>query len=287
MKNLLKKITAVSAFVILLCLVFSSCAVRKTPTGNDIQESGAEMTSDVAESSANTVKLTFPEGYTVSKIAIKLEENGVCSAEEFRNEANNRDYSAEFGFEIDNPDDRAFLLEGYLFPDTYEFYIGENPSSVIKKFLGNTQSKLTDEIKARASQLGYSVDEIITLASVVQRESGGSAEAKRVSSVIHNRLDSPDFPKLQCDATVSYLKESVKPYVDDEDVYYTYCENYNTYMCKGLPAGAINNPGIDSINAALYPEETGYYYFVTDSEGVYHYSETWEEHSDNVSRAGL
>lgn len=263
---------------------FTSCTGRPELTQTQ-QES--EPSQEETSSASGTVKITFPEGYSVSKIAMKLEENGVCSAGEFRNESNKTEYLAEYGIEIDNPGERAFLLEGYLFPDTYEFFTGENPSSVIRKFLNNTRSKLTPELKARASQLGYSMDEIITLASIVQRESGGSSEAKRVSGVIHNRLSSPDFPKLQCDATISYLKESIKPYIEDEDVYYTYCENYNTYMCRGLPAGAINNPGMDSINAALYPDENGYYYFVTDSEGVYHYSATWEEHSDKVSKAGL
>ena len=283
MKKTAEKITGVLLSLLLIISLFSSCSEPvRVEREDDTSASEAET-----ESSQGTVTLTFPEGYSVSKIALKLEENGVCSAEEFRNEANNRDYLSEFGFDIPNPGDRAFLLEGYLFPDTYEFYLGESPSSALKKFLRNTKSKLTPEVEARASELGYSVDEILTLASIVQRESGGSSEAPRVSGVIHNRLDSPDFPKLQCDATVSYLKESIKPYIDDEDVYYTYCENYNTYMCKGLPAGPVNNPGMASINAALHPEESSYYFFLTDSNGVYHYSETWEEHSAEVSKAGL
>ena len=281
-------IRSLSLFLALLfsLALFTSCA-KKPELTSDTREMEESGSAGETQTDSNIVKLTFPEGYSISRIALKLEENGVCGAQEFRDETNKTEYLTEYGFDIPNPADRAFLLEGYLFPDTYEFLIGENPSSVLKKFLDNTKSKLTSEIKSRASQLGYSVDEIITLASIVQRESGGSDEAKRVSSVIHNRLDSPSFPKLQCDATISYLKESIKPYIDDGDVYYTYCENYNTYMCKGLPAGAINNPGMAAINAALYPEDTPYYYFVTDSEGVYHYSESWEEHSGKVSQAGL
>ncbi len=286
MKNKFLKLTALILSVLIPVLIFSSCSGGEESV-TDETPPDRELSQSDASTSSNTVRLTFPEGYSISRIAQKLEDNGVCSAAEFRDETNKREYLSEFEIKIDNPGDRAFLLEGYLFPDTYEFFLGESPSSVLKKFLRNTKSKLTPEIETRASQLGCSVDEIITLASVVQRESGGSSEAKRVSSVIHNRLDSPDFPRLQCDATISYLKESVKPYVSDEDVYYSYCENYNTYMCSGLPAGPINNPGMAAINAALYPEDTDYYYFVTDSAGVYHYSEKWEEHSQKVSQAGL
>ncbi len=288
MKNY-KIFTVFCVMTVSLILIFASCAMPGSGS-RDQTQNGAEDPSGVSDSaeedSGNTVRLTFPEGFTVSQIADRLEENGVCSAEDFRSEADKTEYLGEFGIEISNPGDRAFLLEGYLFPDTYDFYKNENVSSVIKKFLRNTMSRFNDDFKARARELGYSLDEIITLASVVQKESGGGGEAARVSSVIHNRLDSPDFKRLQCDATISYLKGSVKPYFD-EDTYYKYCENYNTYMCDGLPAGAINNPGLTSIKAALYPESTPYYFFVTDSDGVYHYSETWQEHQSNVARAGL
>lgn len=282
-----KRIMLLTALTLAVCFALASCAMPGSG-GKTTFVSGEEYSEDVIPANeGGTVRVTFPEGFTVSQMAKRLEENGICKADEFRSEANKTEYLSEFGIEIGNPSERAFLLEGYLFPDTYDFYKGESVSSVIKKFLRNTMSRFTDEYKQRAAQLGYSMDEILNLAAIIQQESGGSAEAPRVSSVIHNRLDSPDFRRLQCDATVTYLKGSVKPYFDTDTYFNVYCENYNTYMCEGLPAGPINNPGLTSIKAALYPENTDYYYFLTDSAGVYHYSETYAEHQSKAVEAGL
>lgn len=263
----------VTALLSVLC----SCSLsgRAEP---DIRSSAEETTS-------NTVTVTFPEGFTVSEIAARLEENGVCSADDFMAECNNTGYLDEFGIAMEHPENRAFVLEGYLFPDTYEFYRNENVSSVVKRFIRNFKSRITDEMAERASSLGYTLDEIITLASIIQEEAGNAADGK-VSSVLHNRLSSPDFPKLQCDACTFYLRNSVKPYVSEEK-YEEYLQLYSTYNCYGLPEGPITNPGIDSINAALYPEETGYYYFITDSDNNYIFAETWEQHQKNVADAGL
>lgn len=234
---------------------------------------------------SHTVRVTFPEGTTVSQVALLLEENGVCSASEFMAEANNPLNIGDYGFEIPNPEERAFLFEGYVFPDTYEFYRNESASAALSRFLKNTQLKL-EGIGARCDELGYTVDEILTIASIIQEEAGNPAEMGKVSSVIHNRLDSKRFPKLQCDVATFYLRDYVKPYVD-EARYEDLVELYNTYNCEGLPAGAITNPGMNAINAALYPENTDYYYFVTDSDGNYLYAETWKKHLDNCDAAGI
>lgn len=234
---------------------------------------------------SHTVRVTFPEGTTVSQVALLLEENGVCSASEFMAEANNPLNIGDYGFEIPNPEERAFLFEGYVFPDTYEFYRNESASAALGRFLKNTQLKL-EGIGARCDELGYTVDEILTIASIIQEEAGNPAEMGKVSSVIHNRLDSKRFPKLQCDVATFYLRDYVKPYVD-EARYEDLVELYNTYNCEGLPAGAITNPGMNAINAALYPENTDYYYFVTDSDGNYLYAETWKKHLDNCDAAGI
>lgn len=228
----------------------------------------------------------FPEGTSVSQIAVMLEQNGVCSAADFMVQANNPQNLEGFSFAIPNPDERTFLLEGYLFPDTYEFYKNENPESVIKRFLKNTQAKLTDEIRAECDALGFTVDEILTLASIIQEEAGNPSEMVKVSSVLHNRLQSKKYPRLQCDVATFYLRDYVKPYVD-EARYETLSELYNTYKCDGLPAGPITNSGIEAVKAALFPEKTNYYYFVTDSDGVYYYAETWSGHLENCEIAGL
>ena len=267
-------------FLLIVSLMFSLCSCS---INNSIEVTDGES---ITESTSNTVKVTFPEGYTVADIALKLEENGVCSADDFMTEANNTEYLTEFDIEISEPDIRSFVLEGYLFPDTYEFYRNENPSSVIKRFIRNFNSKITDEMKARADELGYSMDEILTIASIVQEEAGKASEDKKISSVIHNRLNSNDFPKLQCDACTFYLRDSVKPYVSEEK-YEELLQSYSTYNCYGLPEGPITNPGIDSINAALYPDDTDYYFFISDADGQYYYAETWDEHQQNIKNAGL
>ena len=235
---------------------------------------------------SNTVKVMFPEGSTVSQIALLLEKNEVCSASDFMAEADNPLNLEGFSFEIPNPDERSFLLEGYLFPDTYEFYKNESASSAIKRFLKNTESKLNSEIRAECEKLGFTLDEILTLASIIQEEAGNPDEMGKVSSVLHNRLQSKKYPRLQCDVATFYLRDYVKPYVD-EARYEELTELYNTYNCEGLPAGPITNSGIDAVRAALFPEKTDWYYFVTDNDGVYYYAETWSEHLENCEIAGL
>lgn len=270
-KNRIKRIAALAAASVLLFL--SACSGG----GNQPQTEPA---------APNTVKITFPEGSAVSQIAQKLEENGVCSAADFMAAANDPQNLEGFSFEIPNAQNRAFLLEGYIFPDTYEFYLNENAASAIKRFLKNTQSKITPQILERCSELGFTFDEILTIASIIQEESGDPAEMGKVSSVIHNRLSSARFSRLQCDAATFYLRDYVQPYVTEER-YDELRELYNTYNCDGLPAGPITNCGTQAINAALYPDDTDYYFFVTDSDGIYHYAETWAEHQENCAAAGL
>lgn len=267
----------------IICIL-TCCAILAALVGCSPKTGGSY--SPPEETTSNVVRVTFPEGSTVSQIALLLEENGVCSAADFMSEANNPLNLEGFPFSISNPEERSFLLEGYLFPDTYEFYRSESAASAIKRFLKNSQSKLTDDIAARSAELGYTVDEILTLASIIQEEAGDPAEMGKVSSVLHNRLNSSRFPRLQCDVATFYLRDCVKPHVDDER-YEKLVDLYNTYNCEGLPAGPITNSGIDAVNAALYPEETDYYFFVTDSAGAYLYAETWNEHQENCDVAGL
>ena len=278
MKNVnFKRIKKMVAAVISAVLIFSlaSCSL--------INKKDPEPTEPTT---AHTVRVTFPEGSTVSQIAQLLEDNGVCSAEEFMVQANNPLNAEEYGLVISNPEERAFLLEGYVFPDTYEFYRNENASAALSRFLKNTRIKLGEDIEARCDELGYTVDEILVIASIIQEEAGNPAEMGKVSSVIHNRLNSSRFPKLQCDVATVYLRDYVKPYVD-EARYNELVDLYNTYNCEGLPAGPITNAGMNAINAALYPEDTDYYYFVTDSDGNYLYAETWKGHLNNCEEAGI
>lgn len=249
---------------------------------------------DIDEKTGTTkspvVTVTFPEGLTLVQIAEKLEENEVCDAARFIEIANDYSYISSLGYSfidgIENYEKRAFILEGYVFPDTYEFYRGESEEKALSRFLSNTERKLTAEYRERAEELGYSLDEIITLASIVQKESYTDESVKNVASVLHNRLKSPDFPRLQCDVTIHYVNDYItdSPYIAPDE---GYAERYSTYKCEGLPVGAICNPGAQAIEAALYPAETSYYYFVTDSDWNYYYAETYTQHKKNCSAVGL
>lgn len=277
----MKKIIAI---VLIVCVLgFGAFAL--------IKGKGEVLSTETTEPTTTespTVTVTFPEGFTCVQIAERLEENGVCSAEDFMKEVNNIDaYKEKFAFlgDIDTKD-KAFVLEGYVFPDTYEFYKGESASAALSRFLRNTDAKLTDEYKEKAKELGYSVDDVIILASIIQKEAGLKEEMEKVSSVFQNRLKSPDFPKLQSDVTIHYVNDYVysSPYLDEDTS--KYGELYNTYKCNDLPVGAICNPGIEAIRSVLYPAESGYLFFVTDSDNNYYYATTYAEHLENCKICG-
>lgn len=242
----------------------------------------------------NTVMVTFPEGFTIIEIAERLAENNVCSKTDFL-EICNQPYE---GIEIENPEDRVFLLEGYVFPDTYEFYYNSDPKTVLDKFIDNYNNKVTPEIKAKAEELGYTMDEMLTLASIIQKECDKDiAECSAVSSVFHNRLKSPSFPLLQSDVTTFYITQKLGDYLgyqkdvrleNQREEIQHYMSIYSTYYCKGLSAGPICNPGIKAIKAAVNPADTDYYYFLTDPTGVdFYYASTLSQHQKNGREAGL
>lgn len=243
----------------------------------------------------NTVTVTFPEGYTIVQIAQKLEQSKVCSAQAFLEACK----KPAAGIELDNADDRVFLLEGYIFPDTYEFYLESDARAVVDKFIENYNSKITDEMKQRAKTLGYTMDQMMTLASVIQKECDADIdECANVSSVFHNRLKDPvSFPKLESDVTTFYVSQNLKDVIgyqdgvaleNQNDEVKKYMELYSTYYREGLPVGPICNPGIKAINAALHPADTNYVFFLTDKSGEhFYYASTIAEHNANGVKAGL
>lgn len=231
------------------------------------------------------VTITFYEGMTLRDIATALEENKVCSAKDFIDYTQSSELSYEFIDMMPQDDLRFYRLEGYLFPDTYDFYVGENVQSVAKKFLKNFQSRIMPDIYPKIQDAGMTLDEVVTLASVIQKEAGNPDEMAMVSSVFHNRIDDTGagLPKLQSDVTIFYVEEDIKPYQSrtTQEVY----DAYNTYVRQGLPVGPICSPGLDAIQAAIKPEDSQYYFFVTDINGKYYYSKTLDEHYANVRKA--
>lgn len=241
------------------------------------------------EKPKNVVKVNFYEGMTLREIAQRLEENGVCGYDEFIEAAKTETFEYEFEEQM-GTDEKIYLKwEGYLFPDTYEFYTDSTPRSVIAKFIDNFNNKFSAEYYLRMQELGMSLEDVITLASVIQSEAAYMADMKIVSSVFHNRLaPGSGLPYLQSDVTYFYYTENIEPYVGDEALSDEYLYAYYTYTDyrAGLPVGPICNPGLNAIEAALYPDETNYYYFVTDHDGNFYYAKTMAEHEANIIKAG-
>lgn len=245
--------------------------------------------SDYERSRSGTVRITFPEGLTVKEILKLFEENGVGRKDDFTDALQNHEYDFKFcknltkeklsEYRFDS--NYSYRLEGYLFPDTYDFYLDENPVSAINKLLVNFNKKFEEEFYERCDELGMTVDEIITLASMIEKEGKNAEDYYIISSVFHNRLkNSANFPYLNSDATLQYaLTERSGPYGLDT----SFDHPYNTYKYKGLPPGPICNPGTEAIYAALYPEKTSYYYFYTKRNGETVYSKTFEEHQNQVN----
>ena len=246
--------------------------------------------------SAETVSLTFPEGWTITQIAEKLEANEVCTASSFISTLQSVDFSEEYAFikKIPDTDKRFHILEGYIYPDTYEFYVGENASSVVRRFLDNFNARWTEDYSEQAKKRGLTMDEVIVMASVVQEEAANDSQMPTISGILYNRLDRPaDFPYLECDSTYDYYEKTIKPSlttsVEDTQKAIEYHANYRTYRdpgTQGLPIGPICNPGADAIEAALYPKDTSYLYFRHNvNTGDVYYANTLSEHEANAKKA--
>ena len=251
---------------------------------------------------AETVRVTIPEGTTAIAIAQKMEAAGLCSAEDFLKEANEGDFS-EYTFWQYVPDDadapdRFMKCEGYLFPETYEFLKNDTVHNYVATFYAQFDAQITDEMYAELKKQDMTLPELITLASFVQEEAGNSQDSN-VAQVFRNRLaEGSPYPRLQSntssyiqsDADNNYLWNWVAPYYGGWDnIPENIVAAYDTYSCKGLPAGPISNPGLAAIQAALDPQPDedakDAYFFVTDLKGNYYYARTLSEHNANCQKA--
>ncbi|MDR0838162.1 MAG: endolytic transglycosylase MltG [Oscillospiraceae bacterium] len=219
-----------------------------------------------------TIDVTFPEGYTLAQMFNKLEDDGVCTAEELWEASANYDFDYRFLKGLKKGD--RHRLEGYLFPDTYKFYIGDTASRVLKKMLDTFNTRFKEEYYERAVELGYTARQVVIIASMIEREAGAKSDRPKIASVIYNRLSNPDTPRLEIDATIHYV------IAETGETFSTALDSpYNTYRNDGLPPGPISNPGTDSITAALNPEETGFYYYALSKAADRHHEffATYEE----------
>lgn len=241
------------------------------------------LVANMSDSSATrqTVDVTIPEGYTIDQIFTLLEEEGVSTVEKLQEMAADWPYKWEWLQDIPLGD--YHRLEGYLFPDTYTFYLGENPKYVLNKMLNNFDDKMGDYLDQFAEESTYSLHDIVIIASMIQKETDGQ-DYGTIASVIYNRLENTSAETagfLQIDATLVYINGGSVPTAADREI----DSPYNTYLYPGLPAGPISNPGMEALTAAMEPEDTNYYYYVLNPETNQHeFSRTYAEHQEKVAQ---
>lgn len=227
----------------------------------------------------NSVKITVPEGYELRQIIDICVENGIGTKEGFNTTILNTKFDYWFleGLSVSD-----VYLEGYLFPATYTISKDSSEEAVLKQMLDKFNSIFTEEMKTKAKELNMSVHEIITLASIVEREAANDSERDIVASVFYNRLSSKTYPYLESCATVQYILKERKERLSNEDT--NIDSPYNTYKNPGLPIGPIASPGLESINATLEPATTDYLFFVLGNDGKHVFSKTYNEHLAAISK---
>ena len=232
-------------------------------------------------------KITIPEGYTTDEIIDLFVSEGIGTREGFIDVIQNYEFDYWFIDELNAngvSEDRIYRLDGYLFPDTYEFYLSSSEATVVNKLLKRFSQIFTREYREQSAAFGYTVDEVITLASVIEKEAASPSEFFIISSVFHNRLNNPwAFPKLESDATIVYQMQherGERPQLTGADLEVDLA--YNTYTNDGLPPGPIANPSASAMLAALSPVTTNYYFFY-HHKGTIYPSETKEQHNAIVA----
>lgn len=235
--------------------------------------------------------ITIPEGYTTDEIIDLMVSYGIGERETYVDVINNYDFDYWFIDELEAggiPEGRYYRLDGYLFPDTYQFYNSSSEVTVIDKLLARFNQVFVEDYRTRAAELGYSVDQILSIASLVEKEAGTADDYRKISSVFHNRLSRPDLhPKLQSDASTAYALQMIngeRPTTITPDDNNNTDNPYNTYLYDGLPPGPISNPSASAIRYALYPMESNYYYFVSANNGTTLYASTLVEHNQNIQK---
>ncbi|MBR4074229.1 MAG: endolytic transglycosylase MltG [Firmicutes bacterium] len=231
-----------------------------------------EIMDILVSGNVNTVRFTIPEGLMVSEVADKLSAEGLINRELFMKEIESGEFNYRF---LKDAPSGELRLEGYLYPNTYDVFTTASEHDIIDRLLRQLDTVFTDEMYARADELGMDLNEVMTIASLFERETMVDSERAKVASVIYNRLDIG--MKLQIDATVQYALGESKQFLTYKDLEVD--SPYNTYQIDGLPPGPICSPGEASIKAALYPEDTDYIYYVLSAakDGSHKFAKTGSE----------
>ena len=244
-----------------------------------------------------TFTVTFPEGTTCLSMALKLEGMGKCTVDEFIDCCNHDVFDVPFFGEITEDPDKFIKLEGFLFPDTYEFPVEYTLHDIIQKMLETFGEKVyTEETRKKVAASGLTLEQNIILASITEKETLGEEMYAMVAGVFRNRLDHPDtFPCLESDTCAEkipgnwiygvlgyYFNGDAEGYV--RNIPWSMLQAYDTYTHRGLPVGAICNPGLRAIGGALEPSDHGYYFFITDKDNNYYWGVTVGDHENNIKK---
>ena len=237
------------------------------------------LVSSMGSSSASRMitTVTIPEGQTEAQIFQLLEEKGVSTVEQLEDTAANYDFNFSFLKGV-LPLGDAKRLEGYLFPDTYEFYMGEDPVSVLNKMILRFDEIFTEQMRADIQASGHTINDAVIIASMIEKETDGQDQAQ-IASVIYNRLDNPTSETagyLNIDATILYATGGTEVDVSLDSP-------YNTRTHTGLPPTAISCPGVDALRAAVYPDDTNYYFYALGDDGLHHFFRTYQGQQDFIA----
>ncbi|PIZ57246.1 endolytic transglycosylase MltG [bacterium (Candidatus Torokbacteria) CG_4_10_14_0_2_um_filter_35_8] len=244
----------------------------------NIPEITEVLTKGTAKPDAFTI--TILEGWTNEDIAEYLEKKELVPKDDFFKQVSGQQgkFTSSYEFLIDKPEDKN--LQGYLFPDTYKVSAKQGTEYIVKKILDNFDRKFSGEFREEVGRQGKTIFEIVTIASILEREVKTEEDKKIIAGIFYKRLKEDKF--LQSCATVEYILQTKKRILSYEDTRID--SPYNTYINKGLPPGPICNPGLDSIKAVIYPESTDYLFFLSTEEGEIIYSKTDEEHAENKEK---
>ena len=251
-------------------------AYKKTKAGEyefKPSMSPVEIIGMLVEGKVKDYQVTIPEGYGIKEIASALEARNLSEREEFISLATDPGFASELGFE-------GASLEGYLFPDTYFFAKGTTVRDIIRRMTDRFRSVYDREFSRLAKRRGFTMKEVVTFASIIEKEAAAPEERPLISAVFHNRLRKGI--KLQSDPTVIYTIGDFDGKITKEHLRTR--NPYNTYLNYGLPPGPIANPGKDSIRAALEPADEDYLFFVSRNDGTHYFSKSLKEHTNAVNR---
>lgn len=291
----MKKLVIMTLLVFLLAGCNSSHDKDNSSSINSADSSEAPQVTQNTSSTENTtikstpdsdkIKVSIPEGYTFARIAETLEAKGICKKSDLLaivNSTKFNDYSLIS--QIGDTSKRPFRLEGYLSPATYDLIKGEGAESVLRKLVNQNEKVIDSSIRAQAKNQGFTMDQIVILASMIEKESKTDSDRYNVSAVFRNRLK--QGKQLQSCATIKYVEGAVKPYISGDVNRYN--SLINTYKAAGLPSSPICSPGIKSVQAALNPTSgSTYLYFFSDVKGKLYFSSTYEEHQQKMKQYGV